>query len=118
MVVIVKRILLVTCLAAVLGSLWSCAKPLGSFTGTNTIAVVGKVPTIEIPTKPILESLDSDELIAYNALPEKLRLKLQANDKKLKTYANQLLVGIEDYNNYAAVRNQQSDTSVGVKGVK
>lgn len=120
MVTTIKRILLVACLAAVIGSLWSCAKPLGNVTGLgqNTVAVIGKVPVINLVDKPVLELLDSDELIAYNALPEKLRLKLQSNDKKLKTLALSMQIAIEDYNQYAAIRNQQSDASVGVKGGK
>ncbi len=117
MVVTIKRLLLVACLAAVLGSLWSCAKPLGMLP-TNTVAVIGRVPLISVPEKPLMLAMDADELVAYNALPESLRLKLQGNDKKLKTWALQLLVGIEDYNQYAEIRNQQSDASVGVKGNK
>lgn len=120
MVVTIKRLLLIACLAAVIGTLLSCAKPLGSITGVsqNTVAVIGRVPILAVPEKPVMELLDSEELIAYNALPESLRKKLQSNDKKLKTWALQLLVGIEGYNQYAEIRNQQSDASVGVKGTK
>ncbi len=82
---------------------------------TNTIAVTGKIPKIEMPLKPALESLDPDELTAYNILPESVRKKLQGNDKKLKVFSAQMQVAIEDYNTYAAVRNKTSEDAVGVK---
>ncbi len=85
---------------------------------SNTVAVTGAVPVIDIPIKPSLESLDPDELVEYAKLPLTARNKLQSNDKKLKMYSAQLLVGIEDYNVYAAVRNKTSLTEVGVKGQK
>lgn len=103
-------------LPALLFCCFSCTKPLGIGPTSNTIAVVGKVPVIDLPTRPVLESLDPDELVEYNKLSETVRKKLQGNDKKLKLYAAQLQVGIEDYNTYAAVRNKTSDESVGVKG--
>ncbi len=94
----------------------ACSKPGQS---SNTVAVVGRVPVIDLPVKPTLESLDADELIEYAKLPVEVRRKLQLNDKKLKTYAEQLRVGIEDYNTYAAVRNKASEDAVGViKGSK
>ncbi len=94
----------------------SCARP-GS-PSSNTVAVVGRVPVIGIPEKPVLESLEESELVEYAKLPESIRRKLQGNDKKLKMYALQLKVSIEEYNDYAAVRNQASNASVGVKGDK
>ncbi len=82
---------------------------------TNTIAVTGRVPVIDMPVKPVLDSLDPDELAAYSSLPESARKKLQGNDKKLKVFAAQMQVAIEDYNTYAAVRNKTSEDAVGVK---
>lgn len=94
-----------------------CAKSPGSPT-SNTVAITGAVPVIDLPVKPVLESLDPDELADYSKLSLAIRTKLQMNDKKLKVYAAQMQVGIEDYNTYAAVRNQQSKTDVGVKGAE
>ncbi len=82
---------------------------------TSTIAVTGRVPVIDMPVKPVLDSLDPDELAAYSSLPESVRKKLQGNDKKLKMFAAQMQVGIEDYYLYAAVRNKTSEDAVGVK---
>ena len=96
-----------------------CVRKQGIGSTGGTVAITGIVPVIDMPSKPVLESLDSDELVAYNALPESARKKLQGNDKKLKMYAAQLQVAIEDYNTYAAVRNKTSNDAVGVKmGVK
>ncbi len=94
----------------------ACNRPLGP--STATVAVTGKVPVIDVPTRPVLVSLDPDELTEYLKLPETVRKKLQSNDKALKMYAAQLLVGVEDYNVYAAVRNKTSEEAVGVKGSK
>ncbi len=93
-------------------SLSGCSRP--GFT-QSTIAVTGHVPSIDLPEKPQLINMDADELVAYNALPEGLRNKLRANDRKLKVYAVQMKVAIEDYNAYAAAQNKKSDESVGVK---
>lgn len=100
-------------MGGVIGLLCSCSKPLGTFSGTNTVAVWGTVPVISMPTKPALEMMDTDELAEYNKLPEKLRLKLQANDKKIKIYATQLEVAILDYDSYAEDRNKKQ--GVGAK---
>lgn len=99
-------------MGSVLAFSTACSRPEQS---VNTVAVIGRVPIIDTPDKPVLESLDPDELAEYNKLPESARAKLQANDRKLKVYAAQLRVGIDDYNVYAAVRNKTSDESVGVK---
>lgn len=98
--------------------LGGCAHRTGDGLTTNTVPVTGTVPVIDIPAKPVLESLDPDELAEYAKLPLSARLKLQGNDKKLKVYAAQLQVGIEDYNTYAAVRNKTSLAEVGAKGSK
>lgn len=98
-------------------ALAGCKKPLGLPT-SNTVAVTGAVPVIDLPARPSLESLDPDELTEYNKLSLTARMKLQGNDKKLKTYAAELQVAIEDYNTYAAVRNEKSKMDVGVKGTK
>lgn len=94
-----------------------CDKPSGLGSGT-TVAVTGKTPVIDMPEKPVLESLDPEELAAYKTLPESARKKLQNNDKKLKVYAAQLQVAIEDYNTYAAVRNKISEDAVGVRPLR
>lgn len=100
-----------------MAGLVACSKPLDGINVT-TVAVTGHVPVLDLPARPKLESLDSDELLAYNKLPESARLKLQGNDKKLKTFAAELQVAIEDYNVCASVRNKKSEDSVGVKGTK
>ena len=110
---ILKRLLLIGFLAPIFAMLLSCAKPLGSV-GSVTNAVIGRVPVLDYPPKPALELLDAEELAAYNALPDSLKKKLQGNDKKLKTWALQMQVAIDAYNDYAAVRNHQSDVSVGI----
>lgn len=108
---IVTAVVVIGCLVG------GCTKP-GIGPTTNTIAVTGRVPVIDVPIKPTLDVMDADELAAYEKLPATLQKKLQSNDKKLKSYAAQLLVGIEDYNTYAAIRNKTSEDSVGVKGAK
>lgn len=112
-----RKFLSVVAFVVVMAGLFSCSKPLDGINVT-TVAVTGHVPVLDLPARPKLESLDSDELIAYNKLPESARLKLQGNDKKLKTFAAELQVAIEDYNTYAGVRNRKSGDSVGVKGAK
>jgi hypothetical protein len=98
--------------------LTSCAKPSGQVSSTNTVPVVGQVPTIPLPEKPVLQGLEESELVEYNKLSDGLKQKLVSNDKKLKTYALQLVVSIEDFNDYAAVRNAKSNASLNVKGSK
>ncbi len=112
---IFKRLLIVLCLAPIFAMLVSCARP--GLT-QNTVAIVGRVPVIDMSVKPQLENMDADELVAYNSLPESLRKKLQSNDRKLKVYAEQMSIAILDYNAYAAARNKTSDEAVGIKGAK
>lgn len=113
-----RKFLCVAAFVVVMTGLFSCAKAPLDGINVITVAVTGHVPVLDLPARPQLETLDQDELLAYKQLPESVRLKLQGNDKKLKTYAAELQVAIEDYNLYATVRNKKSEDAVGVKGIK
>jgi outer membrane lipopolysaccharide assembly protein LptE/RlpB len=89
-----------------------------SFNSTQTVPVLGHVPSISEPVRPKLLNMDATELAAYQALPEPLRKKLQDNDTALKVYAEQCIVSIKEYNGFAKFSNQRSNAWVGIPATK
>ena len=89
-----------------------CSK---DYVDRNTVPVESKVPYLDVPARPKLANLTPEELTAYGALPETVRAKLQANDKALKQYAEELAVAVFEYNAFAKLQNRKSDMWMGVK---
>lgn len=81
----------------------------------NTVAMRNRMPEIEKPARPKTEKMTPEELQAYLALPEALRKKLEGNNDKVQVYAEQLEVGVNEYNGYAKYNNKLMKEAIGIK---
>ncbi len=79
---------------------------------SHTVSVQSTVPVLNVPARPTLDTLDANELTAFRALPDTAQKKLVGNDVKLKSYAEQMNVTLEVYNNYAKSHNANANQAV------
>jgi uncharacterized protein YceK len=81
----------------------------------RTVPVVTQAPLVELPERPELVSMTTEELACYKVLPASLREKLESNDKALKVYAEKLKIAMIEYNGWAKYNNAKSNDWGGVK---
>lgn len=74
-----------------------------------------RMPEIGKPERPKVEKMSPDELREYNQLPEPVRKKLEHNSEVVRAYAEQLEVGVTEYNGYAKYNNRLMNEAAGIK---
>lgn len=74
----------------------------------DPVPVIQKVPSIEVPIRPVLEKMTPDELVEYEKIPATIRAKIEGNSVKMMIYSDQAIASIREYNIFAKFNNQRS----------
>jgi len=78
---------------------------------TKNTYVRGYLPIIPKPERPAIPTITKSDL---DTKPKETATKLVNSVKDLQTYARQLEVGVDKYNDFATEENNKTDKIVGI----